>query len=156
LQFDYDPTQISYEALLSIFWGAHNPLGRSFSGQYKAAVFVHNERQQKAAAKSLEKLETLHKLFKNRIQTEILAAKTFYLAEDYHQKYKLQRDKVLLAELLQYYPNIAALTNSTAATRLNGILGGYGEVPSTPEQLAMLGIQRSGAIRSLPQRRKHD
>ena len=154
LQLDFDPAQISYEALLEVFWGAHNALGRSYSAQYKAAVFAHDATQQKAAEQSKEKLEALHKIFRGRIQTEILPAKTFYLAEDYHQKYKLQREKVLLAELLQYYPSLAALTNSTAAARLNGLLGGYGEAPTTPEQLAQLGVYRTAALRSLPQRRR--
>jgi peptide-methionine (S)-S-oxide reductase len=154
LQLDYDPAQISYEAILDIFWASHNSLAKSFSTQYKVALFVHNETQKKLAQQSVEKLEGMHPMFKGRIMTEILPAKTFYLAEDYHQKYKLQHNDVLLAELLRYYPSIAALTRSTAATRLNGILGGYGEVPQTTEQLSALGIQSPAAIRSLPQRRK--
>lgn len=149
LQLDFDPKQISYEALSKIFWDSHNALGRSYSAQYKAAVFVHHEEQRRINQKHRDSLEAMHPSFQGRICTEILPAQTFYLAEDYHQKYYLQRDKALLAELMRFYPTIQELTRSTAAARLNGLLGEHGEPPSTEEDLAFLGL-RPSAARSLP------
>jgi len=145
LQIEFDPRQISYAALLKVFWASHNPLSRSFSDQYKACIFTHDVQQEKLAQESKEALTEIAPFFKGRIQTEIVAAKTFYPAEDYHQKYQLQREKSLLSELLRYYPNIAALTRSTAAARVNGLLGGYGEPPTTTEQLAALGLSPAAA-----------
>jgi len=44
VQIDYDPTQISFEELLDVFWDSHRPTQRAWSRQYMAAVFFHNER----------------------------------------------------------------------------------------------------------------
>ena len=48
-QVDYDPTQISYQQLLDIFWDSHNPTRGAWSRQYRAAIFVHNEAQTQLA-----------------------------------------------------------------------------------------------------------
>lgn len=149
LQLEYDPRLISYEELLTHFWNAHNPLAPGFSRQYKAAIFFHDERQKALALQSRDALIPPGSPLHGRvsISTEILPAETFYLAEGYHQKYRLQRNKVLFGELSRYYPKIEDLTRSTAAARLNGFLAGYGEPPSSPEDLARFGIQSPAAVR---------
>lgn len=58
------------------------------------------------------------------VETPIIANARFYLAEDYHQKYYLRHDPILMAELAAYAP--AAFVDSTAAARLNGYAAGHG------------------------------
>ncbi len=91
VQVEYDPSQVSYEDLLEIFWENHDPTSLNRQGpdigtQYRSAVFVHDEEQEKLAKASKQKLEKLGK-FKKPIVTEIKPISSFYKAEDYHQKY---------------------------------------------------------------------
>jgi peptide-methionine (S)-S-oxide reductase len=85
----YDPSKVSYETLLDIFWRAHDPTtlnrqGPDVGSQYRSAIF-YNTSEQKAAA---EKVKTeAQKKWKKPIVTEISPASTFYPAEDYHQDY---------------------------------------------------------------------
>ena len=87
----YDPSVVSYEDLLEVFWSIHNPTtlnrqGPDTGSQYRSAIFYHDLEQEKAARKSKEELEKSGR-FTNDIVTEITPASTFYLAEDYHQQY---------------------------------------------------------------------
>jgi peptide-methionine (S)-S-oxide reductase len=91
LEIEFDPEKISYEQLLKIFWENHNPTtwnrqGPDTGTQYRSAIFVHTPEQQIAALDSKEALE-LSKKFPTPIVTHILPAKTFYPAEEYHQRY---------------------------------------------------------------------
>ncbi len=137
LQLDFDPARISYEKLLDVFWKAHEPTARSWSRQYRAAVFFENETQKKIA------LGTRYReafRIRGEIFTEILPASVFYLAEDYHQKYYLQLDQLLTKEFKSIYPNFKDVVNSTAAARVNGYLGGHGTVEKREEDLVLLGL----------------
>lgn len=85
----YDPTKITYEKLLDLYW--HNidpfdPLGQfcDKGTSYKAVIFYTGDEQKKLAVESKTKLE---EQFKKKITTEIVAASEFYPAEDYHQDY---------------------------------------------------------------------
>ena len=91
VQVEYDPSKVSYEKLLDLFWSIHDPTqfhrqGPDVGSQYRSAIFYHNEEQKKAAIKSKEKLEKSGK-YKNPIVTEIVSASAFYKAEEYHQRY---------------------------------------------------------------------
>jgi len=91
IQIEYDPTRISYEKLLSVFWKNIDPTtaDRQFcdhGSQYRPGIFYHDEVQKHAAEKSLQALQE-NKPFDEPIVTEITAASTFYPAEDYHQDY---------------------------------------------------------------------
>lgn len=121
LQVDFDPKVISYAQLLAIFWRAHSPEAKEWSRQYKAAVFYHDAQQKQAALQSKAALEK-----KMTVHTEVLPASTFTLAEDYHQKYQLRNSRVLMQDFSRFYPDARAFTRSTAAARINGLLGGYG------------------------------
>jgi peptide-methionine (S)-S-oxide reductase len=86
----YDPSQVSYEQLLHVFWRNIDPLAknRQFcdSGrQYRSAIFVLNEEQRRAAEAS--KAEVEKRFAPQAVQTEIVDAARFYPAEDYHQDY---------------------------------------------------------------------
>ena len=137
IQVDYDPTQISYEALLELFWQAHNPGAQSPSQQYMAAAFYHDESQKKLAQETRDRVAAE---IGSKVETQILPAGTFYLAEDYHQKYSLRRREVFYQELAAVYPQMEDLIASTAAARLNGYLGGYGTRAQLERELDSLGL----------------
>jgi peptide-methionine (S)-S-oxide reductase len=95
LEVEYDPTQISYDDLLKVFWENHDPTtmnrqGPDFGTQYRSAIFYHNEAQHAAAIASRDRLEQAH-TFKRPIVTQIVPAVTFYPAEEYHQRYLEKR-----------------------------------------------------------------
>ena len=94
VQVEFDPRQVSFEKLLDAFWSLHDPTqyhrqGPDVGSQYRSAIFYHSKSQEKAATKSKEKLEKSGR-YKKPIVTEIIPAKEFYPAEDYHQKYWLK------------------------------------------------------------------
>jgi peptide-methionine (S)-S-oxide reductase len=89
----YDPTRISYDRLLKVFWESHDPTqgmrqGNDTGTQYRSGIYVFTPEQRKAAEQSRAMYE---KELKTRrfgpITTEILDAPEFYFAEDYHQQY---------------------------------------------------------------------
>jgi len=141
LQIDYDPSIISYNEILQVFWDNHNPAARSWSRQYMAIVFFHDEDQEKAAKHSKKIVE---QALGTQVYTEIQPYTNFYLAEDYHQKYYLQNMPRLAREIKAYYPDISDLTNSTLAARLNGIAGGYGDASLLEQELDSYGLTPQG------------
>lgn len=86
VEVEFDPKQVSYEALLGLFWSMHNPTAanRGPSSQYRSAVFVHDEEQRRRAEASKESVQSG---FAAPIVTEITPAPQFWVAEDYHQHY---------------------------------------------------------------------
>lgn len=95
VQVEYDPSQVSYEELLNVFWNSHDPTtdnrqSPEFDSQYRSAIFFHNAEQEEAARRSKEKLQMSGK-FTRDIVTEITPASEYYLAEDYHQQYYEKR-----------------------------------------------------------------
>jgi peptide-methionine (S)-S-oxide reductase len=149
LQIDFDPAQISYEQLLDIFWDNHNPTRRAWSTQYKAALFVHNQEQARLAEASKARIasEKTGKWFNRKIRTEILPAESFYLAEDYHQKYLVQSNPRLWGDILEIYRDgPTGWINSTAAARLNGYVGGYATMAQLEEEIDRLGLSSAGQI----------
>ena len=89
----FDPTRITYEQLLKLFWEAHDPTqgmrqGNDVGTQYRSAIFTHSDAQAAAANASREMYQReLSKAGYGEIQTEIRPAPEFYFAEDYHQQY---------------------------------------------------------------------
>lgn len=91
VQVTYDPSIVSYEELLEIFWNIHNPTtlnrqGWDIGTQYRSVVFYHSEEQKEKAIKLKEKLDKSGR-YKKPIVTEITPASEFYKAEEYHQRY---------------------------------------------------------------------
>jgi peptide-methionine (S)-S-oxide reductase len=142
LQVDFDPEKVSYDDLLDIFWAGHDPLRSSWSAQYKAAVFVHDSEQRRAAERSRDRA---HAAVGRPVLTEILPAERFYLAEGYHQKYRLQGVRELAAEFAEMYPRVREFVDSTAAARVNGYLDGYGSVEALERDLDKFGLTPAGA-----------
>lgn len=91
VEVEYDPAKISYDELLKVFWGIHDPTtlnrqGLDIGTQYRSAIFFYNPEQEVAAEASKEKLQGFGR-YKNPIVTEITPASEFYRAEEYHQQY---------------------------------------------------------------------
>lgn len=94
IEIEYDPSILSYEKLLNIFWEMHDPTmlnrqGPDIGAQYRSAIFYTNEEQKNAAILSKENLEKSGK-YSKKIATQIIPASEFYPAEDYHQKYYMK------------------------------------------------------------------
>jgi peptide-methionine (S)-S-oxide reductase len=89
----FDPSRISYEALLKIFWEEHDPTqgmrqGNDVGTQYRSAIFTHSDAQHAAAMATRDAYAMeLAKAGHGEITTEIRPAPAFYFAEDYHQQY---------------------------------------------------------------------
>jgi peptide-methionine (S)-S-oxide reductase len=89
VQIDFDPSKISYEKILSIFWKAHDPTtlnrqGNDVGTQYRSVIYHHSEEQRKIAEASMK---AQAESFERPIVTEIAPLKKFYPAEEYHQDY---------------------------------------------------------------------
>jgi peptide-methionine (S)-S-oxide reductase len=91
LQIVYDPSKISFDELLAVFWETHDPTtlnrqGADVGTQYRSGIFYHNDEQKEKAEKYKAELDKSG-AFNKPIVTEITAASKFYPAEDYHQQY---------------------------------------------------------------------
>ncbi len=137
LQIDYDPSKISYEKLLELFWEEHDPTSRSWSPQYKAVVFTHDDEQKRLAEESRARIA---KKLGKTVATEVLPFTRFYAAEDYHQKYYLRGHRQIMRQFLQHYPQAVDFMNSTAAARVNGYIGGYGTAAAYKADIDRLGL----------------
>jgi peptide methionine sulfoxide reductase msrA/msrB len=139
IQIDYDPKKITYEELLNIFWESHEPT-LSLSSQYASIIFFHNKEQEKIAKESKNMMQNE---IKGIIKTEIKPFSRFYLAEDYHQKYRLRNNKELFEEFKRIYPDSRYLINSTSVARANGYVAGFGEIDSQ-DDLEGMGLTAEG------------
>ena len=89
---EFDPTVITYEQLLELFWSIHDPTtpnrqGPDVGRQYRSAIFYHTPEQREAAIASKERAAKVGRWAGKRIVTEIVPVQDFYRAEDYHQRY---------------------------------------------------------------------
>jgi peptide-methionine (S)-S-oxide reductase len=146
VQVDFDPAVTSYERLLAVFWATHNPCARAGTRQYMSAVFYHDEAQKQLALESLRREEAGRG---TAVATEVLPVGTFYVAEDYHQKYLLRREARLLQEFQAMYPGPKDFRDSTAAARVNAYLGGHGSRELIQKELAQLGLTPAARQRLL-------
>ncbi|ERN01147.1 hypothetical protein AMTRI_Chr03g52770 [Amborella trichopoda] len=89
VRVQFDPKDCNYDALLDAFWSHHDPTtpnrqGNDVGSQYRSGIYYYTPEQEKAARESLEKRQ---QVLNRKIVTEILPAKKFYEAEEYHQQY---------------------------------------------------------------------
>ena len=94
VQVSFDDSVIDFEQLCLVFFTLHDPTqlnrqGNDVGTQYRSVIYTHSSEQQQVAVKLLQQL-TDQQVFTKPIVTDISAAKTFYVAEDYHQGYFLQ------------------------------------------------------------------
>lgn len=137
MEIVFDPAKVSYAELLDIFWSEHTPTERAWSRQYASIIFVHDETQRKLAEASRAAVQAR---LGRPVATEIVTAGTFWPAEDYHQKYSLRATPDVSRIYQAIYPDPAAFRDSTAATRVNGFLGGYGTAEELARDLPGLGL----------------
>lgn len=91
VQLEYDPDEVCYDELLTVFWNIHDPTTMNRQGpdvgtQYRSVIFYHTPEQRDAALASKSRLEDSGR-YRNPIVTEIAPATTFWRAEEYHQRY---------------------------------------------------------------------
>jgi peptide-methionine (S)-S-oxide reductase len=89
----FDPSVVSFEDLLRVFWESHDPTqgmrqGNDVGTQYRSGIYWYDEAQRQAAEESREAYQrALSAAGHGRITTELAAAPPFYFAEEYHQQY---------------------------------------------------------------------
>lgn len=91
VQITFDPSTLSYDELLDIYFGVHDPTtlnrqGDDVGTQYRSVIFYHTDEQKRIAESKVKSL-TEQRVWKNPIVTEIQPYKAFYRAEEYHQSY---------------------------------------------------------------------
>lgn len=91
----FDPEQVSYEQLLEVFWGNHNPTtlnrqGPDIGEAYRSVVFYYDDEQKQLAEEGKNALDASGS-WKNPVVTAIEPAKAFWRAEEYHQKFLQKR-----------------------------------------------------------------
>ncbi|UCB53591.1 MAG: bifunctional methionine sulfoxide reductase B/A protein [Candidatus Zixiibacteriota bacterium] len=95
VEIEFDPSRISYEELLAVFWRTHDPTtlnrqGPDVGEQYRSAIFFNSKEQEAAARSSKESLDSSD-TYETEIATQIVPAPEFYEAEEYHQQYLKKR-----------------------------------------------------------------
>lgn len=98
VQIRFDPSRISYDALLDAFFALHDPTqvnrqGPDFGTQYRTVIFTHNNEQFREAKARIAELNASG-TYRNPIATQVVPATTFWKAEEYHQRYLEKRGMV--------------------------------------------------------------
>lgn len=101
-QVEYDPAQVSYEALLEVFWQIHDPTSFNRQGadrgeQYRSVIFYHSPTQQQTAQASKAQLATSGH-YDKPIVTQIEAASAYWLASAEHQQYLAKHTRKRVAQ----------------------------------------------------------
>ena len=91
IEITFDPKEISYEDVLEVFFGTHDPTtlnrqGADVGTQYRSEIFYHSEAQKKAAENFINLLNTQN-IYGKKVVTKVSKATVFYPAEDYHKNY---------------------------------------------------------------------
>lgn len=109
----FDSEKISYDKLLDLFWSNHD-YDRKRKPQYASKIFYFNEEQRRKAEES--------KIKHSGAVTEIEELNNFYVAEDYHQKYRLRHSK-----MMEQFEDMAAedFRDSPRAAKANAVVAGY-------------------------------
>jgi peptide-methionine (S)-S-oxide reductase len=131
---------------LAVFWDSHDPTARTWSSQYRSIIFYHDEEQRRLAEETREREAARRG---REILTQIVSFSEFYLAEDYHQKYRLRQVPELFQEFQALYPDVTDLVNSTAAASVNGYVGGHGTLAALQAEIDDLGLSPAGRERLL-------
>jgi peptide-methionine (S)-S-oxide reductase len=89
VQVEFDPSVISYDDVLDVFWSIHDPTtlnrqGHDVGTQYRSVIFTHDDAQREAAQRSRDAVQ---RSWKDPVVTEILPLPAFHPAEEYHQDY---------------------------------------------------------------------
>ena len=91
VRIEFDPAQLTFHDLLDVFFTIHDPTtpdrqGNDVGSQYRSAIFFHTPEQERIAREVIADL-TARRVWRDPIVTEVTAASTFHVAEEYHQDY---------------------------------------------------------------------
>jgi len=91
VKIGFDPSLISYDDLLSVFFNTHDPTtlnrqGNDIGTDYRSAIFYTSDAQKEAAQETIRELDAAH-AYADAIVTDVVPLETFYPAEDYHRDY---------------------------------------------------------------------
>ena len=97
VEVTFDPSRVTYDELLQLFWECHDPTqlnrqGPDVGSNYRSVIFCHSTEQAERARASLER-EEMSGRHNRPIVTEIVPAGVFWRAEEYHQQYVARRGK---------------------------------------------------------------
>jgi peptide-methionine (S)-S-oxide reductase len=97
VEVEFDPSQITYDELLDVFWSNHNPTtvnrqGPDVGTQYRSVIFYFSPEQKSTAEASKKRIDASGR-FRQPVVTQIERAPTFWRAEEYHQRYLQKRGK---------------------------------------------------------------
>jgi peptide-methionine (S)-S-oxide reductase len=103
IEITFDPSEVSYDRLLEVFWSIHDPTtlnrqGPDIGTQYRSAIFYLDQEQKEKAMESKAKLEASNQ-YKRPIVTQIVPASDFWQAEEYHQNYIEKRKNKIFSHL---------------------------------------------------------
>ncbi|HUT56605.1 MAG TPA: peptide-methionine (S)-S-oxide reductase MsrA [Phycisphaerae bacterium] len=95
VEVTYDPSRVTYDDLLEVFWGCHDPTtlnrqGSDVGYQYRSGIFYHSQDQKAAAEASKSRLDGAGR-HSRPVVSQIVPASAFYPAEEYHQQYLQKR-----------------------------------------------------------------
>jgi peptide-methionine (S)-S-oxide reductase len=98
VELTFDPQNVSYRALLNLFFELHDPTqvnrqGPDWGTQYRTVIFFHTPQQESAAKDAIARLNASGR-YMRPIATQVVPAETFWRAEEYHQKYLGKRGAV--------------------------------------------------------------
>ncbi len=106
-----------------------------------SAILAHDDEQLRLAEESRDRLAaTLGPIY-----TRIAPLERFYMAEEYHQKYRLRNAPPLFREMRGYYPDAGAFRDSTAVARLNGYLDSNGTCTELEAEIESYGLSAVGS-----------
>jgi hypothetical protein len=135
---DFDPDVVKYEELLDVALTSHNPFRAPGKGQYASLVLAADDAQLAAACAVAGRFEAARG---QKLATRIEPLDRFYVAEDYHQKYYLRNDRVLMADFRAMFGGDEdAFRESTAAARVNGYVAGDGSRLRLADEVASFGL----------------
>ncbi|MCS6766471.1 MAG: peptide-methionine (S)-S-oxide reductase MsrA [Candidatus Protistobacter heckmanni] len=94
IRLEFDPERISFENILRIFFGTHDPTtlnrqGNDVGTQYRSVIFTHSPEQEETARRLIAEIDA-GGYFRSPVVTEVSPAPAYYPAEDYHQNYYRQ------------------------------------------------------------------
>jgi peptide-methionine (S)-S-oxide reductase len=98
VQVTFDNSRLTYEALLDAFFALHDPTqvnrqGPDWGTQYRSVIFTHNDQQAVEARAKIAELNASG-MYRDPIATQVLPSRTFWKAEEYHQRYLEKRGMV--------------------------------------------------------------
>lgn len=152
VEIEYDPRAITYAGLLRLFWEGHEPMRPAWTRQYASVIFWRDEEQRRLAEESLREREA----GRGEVYTRVERLEGFHRAEDYHQKYYLRGAGELMTDFAAIYLDNGpdnrpdnrqdgrAFTDSPAAARVNGYVGGYAGPERLSRDLPLLGLSPRG------------